>query len=170
MALINNSDKDDNNNSSSSNDMSIYTVTTPPHTLGYTQSHDKAFIATGMIQHNPSHHDDIHSTNPQSPEEEDDKKTQTTRKPPPFLHAHIFKPDAAKLPDTFNYVTVSQRIWGPKEQTADALFGGRDVEKQVWAEALYTGCHLQRGVFGGAWGNATAVCTKVGRVYKFLFN
>lgn len=160
-----------NNNSSSS--MSIYTVTTPPQTLGYTQSHDKAFIATGTIQHNP-HDDYANSTTDdvQNPEEEEKKKTknETKRTPSPsFLHANTFKTDASKLPDAFNYVIASQRMWGPKEETADGLFGGRDVEKQVWAEALYTGCHLQQGAFS-AWRNETAVCTKIGRVYKFLFN
>lgn len=61
-------------------------------------------------------------------------------------------------------------MWGSREETL-ATFGGRDVEKQVWAETLYTGCHLQ-GAFAAWRNNGTDgnVCTRIGRVYKFLFN
>ena len=45
---------------------------------------------------------------------------------------------------------------------------GRDVEKQLWADTLYTGCQLE-GVFR-AWRGKVGVCRRIGRLYKFLFD
>ena len=134
----------------------FHAVTTAIKPLGYTQEHDKRFVAAGLVQHSPS----------------DDYRKHVLLNGsikeirPAFLHANVFKMDASKMYDVFNNVIRSQRMWGAREQTL-ATFG-RDVEKQAWAETLYTGCHLQRAF--GAWVNKTDVCTKIGRVYKFLFN
>lgn len=149
---------------------SFHAVTTPIETLGYTQVHDNAFKRAGLVQHNPE--DDYHSKNVLG-----DKgitttttktKTKTKKKMrPSFLHANVHKLDAAAMHDVFNVEIRSQRMWGPAADVR-ARFGGRDVEKEVWAETLYTGCHLEHAF--GAWRNKTHVCQKIGRVYKFLYN
>ena len=146
----------------------LYTVTTPIHTLGYTQAHDERFVAAGMIQHNPT--DDYNYNH--NHRGRDDALLPTNSSSsindirPAFLHANVYKTDASKMYDVFNNRIRSQRMWGLREEMLERF--GRDVEKQVWAETLYTGCHLQRAF--GAWANRSDVCTKIGRVYKFLFN
>lgn len=135
---------------------SFHTVTTNIETLGYTQSHDSQFKRTGIVQHNPS--DDYGKSVLHN------KDIKTVR--PAFLHANTYKMDAAGMPDVFNMDIRSQRMWGDTKEMV-ARFG-RDVEKQVWAETLYTGCHLEHAF--GAWKNKTHVCKNIGRVYKFLYN
>ena len=135
---------------------SFHAVTTKVETLGYTQVHDNQFKRAGMVQHNPS---DDHGKNVLH-----DAAIGTVR--PSFLHANTYKMDAAAMHDVFNVEIRSQRMWGPAKEMV-ARFG-RDVEKQVWAETLYTGCHLEHAF--GAWANKTHVCKKIGRVYKFLYN
>ena len=138
---------------------SFYTVTTGIHTLGYTQAHDKLFVPAGMVQHNPT--DDYNYNRHRNI-----LANTTNIIRPSFLHANTISPDASKMYSIFTDNLRSQRMWGTREETI-AVFG-RDVEKQVWAETLYTGCHLQ-GAFS-AWRNRTDVCRGIGRVYKFLFN
>ena len=154
----------------------FYTVTTPIHTLGYTQAHDERFIAAGLVQHNPTddynYNNDNNNNNnryaPLAPNQNPNQNQTNSSTRPSFLHANVYRTDASRMYDVFNDKIRSQRMWGSREETL-ARFGGRDVEKQVWAETLYTGCHLQ-GAFA-AWRNRSDnVCTKIGRVYKFLFN
>ena len=73
--------------------------------------------------------------------------------------------DAAAIPDIFN-AEINQRLFGNKDHAVELL--GRDVEKQMWADALYTGCQLEKAF--KAWEGKTGICKKIGRVYKFLFN
>ena len=135
---------------------SFHAVTTNVEPLGYTQVHDNRFKRAGMVQHNPSDDHGKHVLH--------DPAIQTVR--PSFLHANTYKMDASAMHDVFNVEIRSQRMWGPTKDMV-ARFG-RDVEKQVWAETLYTGCHLEHAV--GAWANKTHVCKQIGRVYKFLYN
>ena len=139
---------------------SFYTVTAGIQTLGYTQAHDKLFVPAGMVQHNPTDDYNRNRRHHNIPA----NTTNVIR--PSFLHANTISPDASKMYSIFTDTLRSQRMWGTREETI-AVFG-RDVEKQVWAEMLYTGCHLQ-GAFS-AWRNRTDVCRGIGRVYKFLFN
>lgn len=135
---------------------SFHTVTTYIETLGYTQVHDNQFKAAGMVQHDP---EDDHGKNVLR-----NKEIKTVR--PSFLHSNTYKMDASEMHDVFNNEIRSQRMWGGTKEMV-ARFG-RDVEKQVWAETLYTGCHLEHAF--SAWENKTHVCKKIGRVYKFLYN
>lgn len=135
---------------------SFHTVTTNMETLGYTQVHDNQFKRAGLVQHNP---EDDYGKNVLH-----DKEMKKIR--PSFLHANVYKMDASEMHDVFNMEIRSQRMWGATKEMV-ARFG-RDVEKQVWAETLYTGCHLEQAF--SAWKNKTHVCKKIGRVYKFLYN
>ncbi|KAL9137407.1 MAG: hypothetical protein Q9175_001392 [Cornicularia normoerica] len=135
---------------------SFHTVTTAVEILGYTQVHDSQFKEAGKVQHSPE--DDYGKNVLHNPEI---KKAR-----PSFLHANTHKLDASEMHEIFNNVIRSQRMWGGTTEMV-ARFG-RDLEKQVWAETLYTGCHLEHAF--SAWENKTNVCKKIGRVYKFLYN
>ena len=135
---------------------SFHTVTTKIETLGYTQVHDKQFKRAGRVQHNPEDDDHHHH--------HDGQKMMLRR--PSFLHANTYKLDASEMSDHFNNELRSQRMWGETKLMVERF--GRDVEKQVWAETLYTGCHLEHAF--SAWENKSNVCKKIGRVYKFLYN
>ena len=73
--------------------------------------------------------------------------------------------NAARVVDFFND-DINQRMWGPKEPMIEKF--GRDVEKQLWAETLYTGCQLEH-VFKD-WQGKHWVCKNIGGVYKTLFD
>lgn len=73
--------------------------------------------------------------------------------------------DAASLAYNFR-LEVNKRMYGAKVEMV-ALFG-RDVEKQFWAETVYTGCHLHASF--KAWKDMTGICKKIGSAYKFLFD
>lgn len=135
---------------------SFHTVTTNVETLGYTQFHDNQFKGAGMVQHNP---EDDYGKNVLG-----NKGIKKIR--PSFLHANTYKMDAAAMHDIFNMEIRSQRMWGETKEMVERF--GRDVEKQAWAETLYTGCHLEHAF--SAWANKTHVCKNIGRVYKFLYN
>ncbi len=72
--------------------------------------------------------------------------------------------DAAVIPDKFNE-NINQRIFGDRDRVVELL--GRDVEKQMWGDVLYTGCHLEKAF--KAWEGKKGICKKIGRVYNFLF-
>lgn len=135
---------------------SFHTVTTNIETLGYTQVHDNRFKGAGMVQHNP---EDDYSKNILHNKEIKDVR-------PSFLHANTYRLDASEMHEIFNSEIRSQRMWGGTKGMIGKF--GRDVEKQVWAETLYTGCHLEHAF--SAWVNKTHVCKRIGRVYKFLYN
>lgn len=135
---------------------SFHTVATNVATLGYTRKQDNEFKRTGMVQHNPG---DDYGRNVLG-----SKEVEAVR--PSFLHANTFKLDASELSEVFNNELTSQRMWGATKAMVERF--GRDVEKQVWAETLYTGCHLEHAF--SAWKNKKAVCKKIGQAYKFLYN
>lgn len=132
----------------------FYTVSTNIETLGYNHD-DNQFKGCGAVQHNPS--DDFAKTNLHN---ESTKEVGRS-----FVHAQTYKMDASKLPEVFQQ-DINQRMWGPEEAMVQKF--GRDLEKQVWAETLYTGCQLEKSFRD--WENKTGVCKKIGRVYKFLFD
>ena len=73
--------------------------------------------------------------------------------------------NAAQIVDIFQN-QINQRMWGPKEQLIEKF--GRDLEKQLWAETLATGCQYMR--YFSDWKADRTVCKKIGRVYKFLYD
>lgn len=135
---------------------SFHTVATNIATLGYTRIQDKEFKRTGMVQHNP---EDDYGKNVLG-----SKAIEKVR--PSFLHANTYKLDASELHEVFNDELRSQRMWGETKPMVERF--GRDVEKQVWAETLYTGCHLEHAF--SAWEKKKTVCKRIGRAYKFLYN
>lgn len=142
------------------NNTSFYTVATPPQTLGFHTNEGKNFKGTAALQHSPIidyQYHVLHNTSTSF----DPKKDI----PVAFIHAQTYKMDASAIPDTF-HAEINQRIFGSKERVV-SLFG-RDVEKQMWADALYCGCQLERAF--RAWEGKDGICRRIGRVYKFLFD
>lgn len=140
------------------NNTSFYTVATPPQTLGFHTDGGKNFKGTAALQHSPStdyQYHVLHNT----------PITDRKKIPVAFIHAQTYKMDAAAIADTF-HSEINQRIFGSKDRVL-SLFG-RDVEKQMWGDALYTGCQLERAF--RAWEGKKGVCKRIGRVYKFLFD
>ena len=135
---------------------SFHTVTANIEKLGYTQVHDNQFKAAGLVQHNP---EDDYGKNVLG-----NKEIKKIR--PSFLHANTYKLDAAAMHGIWNTEIRNQRMWGQTKEMVERF--GRDLEKQVWAETLYTGCHLEHAF--SAWVNKSHVCKNIGRVYKFMYN
>lgn len=133
---------------------SFYTVRTNVEILGYHHD-DNQFKDCGDVQHHPI--DDYQKHIVQNTSIKEIRRA--------FVHAQTYRMDAANAPEWFQN-EINQRMWGPKEEMVKMF--GRDLEKQLWAETLYTGCHLE-GSFS-AWENRTGICKKIGRVYKFLFD
>ena len=141
---------------------SFYAVATNIETLGYFDE-KQSFHGCGAIQFNPE--DDFHH---QQQQQQQDSNPNTNTSPPKrsFVHSQTHKMDASRVPATF-HESINQRMWGP----ADAMkekFGGRDIEKDLWAETLYTGCQLEHSF--ATWANKTNVCRNIRDVYHFLFN
>lgn len=139
----------------------FYTVITPPRTFGFHSSSESNFKGTAALQHSPSHDYQYHVLHNNS----NIDPSKIDEIPVSFIHAQTYKMDAAAIPDIFNS-EINQRIFGSKERVLKLL--GRDVEKQMWGDALYTGCQLERAF--RAWEGEKGVCKRIGRVYKFLFN
>lgn len=133
----------------------FHTVQENVDTLGYQFGDSKQFKGCGAVQHNPS--DDY---------QKNDLQNATVRKiRPSFVHAQTYKMNAEKVVDTFQ-AEINQRMWGSRDDMMEKF--GRDVEKQMWADTLYTGCQLEHSFKD--WQGKTGICKKIGRVYKFLFD
>ena len=135
----------------------FYNVQTNIETLSHPTDEQGGYNGSGDIQHNPSDHYALNSQSEQSREEKFIRRS--------FIHAQTYKMDAGKLIHYYRD-EVNQRMWGPKEGMMQKF--GVDVEKQLWAETLYTACHLDKSF--RAWENETSVCVEMGRIYKFLFD
>ena len=138
---------------------SYYTVAMNVATLGFRFSDEHEFKGCGTVQHNPLldySFRELHNTT---------ITEAAIKNAPSFIHAQTYKMDASQIGDTFG-AEINMRMWGPKEGIMEKF--GRDVEKEVWSETLYTGCQLENSF--RAWENKTEVCKRIGRVYKFLFN
>ena len=139
------------------NNTSFYTVATPPQTLGFHTNGGKSFKGTAALQHSPALDYQYHVLHNSTLDPKKDI-------PVAFIHAQTYKMDAAAIPELFNS-EINQRIFGSKDRIL-GLFG-RDVEKQMWGDALYCGCQLEKAF--RAWEGKGGVCKRIGRVYKFLF-
>ena len=138
---------------------SYYTVAMNVATLGFRFSDEHEFKGCGTVQHNPLldySFRELHNTT---------ITEAAIKNAPSFIHAQTYKMDASQMGDTFG-AEINMRMWGPKEGIMEKF--GRDVEKEVWSETLYTGCQLENSF--RAWENKTGVCKRIGRVYKSLFN
>lgn len=132
----------------------FHTVHTNVEILGY-HNDDNQFRDCGDVQHNSIDDFQKHTL----------RNTTIKEVRRAFVHVQTYRMDAAKAPERFHN-EINQRMWGPKEDMVKRF--GRDLEKQLWAETLYTGCHLEASF--KTWENSTGVCKKIGRVYKFLFD
>jgi alpha 1,2-mannosyltransferase len=137
---------------------SYYTVATNVATLGFRFNDQHEFKGCGTVQHNPLLDYSFRELHNASVTEASIKNA------PSFIHAQTYKMDASKVADTFT-AEINMRMWGAKEGIMEMF--GRDVEKEVWSETLYTGCQLENSF--KAWEGKTGVCKKIGRVYQFLF-
>ena len=126
---------------------SFSTVGTNIETLGYEQDNGQT-KGCAAVQHNPS--DDL-NVNGKEPGRS-------------FVHAQTYKMDASKVVGTFEK-EIKKRMWGPEEAMVEKF--GRDLEEQLWADTLYTGCKLENRF--KTWENKTGICTKIEKVYKSLF-
>ncbi len=134
---------------------SFYAVQENVETLGYHFGNSKEFKGCGAIQHNPStdyQKYELHNTSITAPK-------------PSFIHAQTYKMNAETVVNTF-HAEINQRMWESKESMMERF--GRDIEKQVWADTLYTGCQLEHSF--KVWQGKSEICKKIGRVYKFLFD
>ncbi len=131
----------------------FYTVATNIETLGH-EGKDGAFQGCGSVQHNPDDDYQIHELH--------NKTLKAPRRA--FVHAQHYKMNAAELPQRFHQ-EVQARLWGSREGMMEKF--GRDLEMQLWADTLYTGCQLEHSF--KAWENMTHVCQGISDVYKFLF-
>ena len=138
-------------------DASFYTVVTSPATLGFHTDEGKNFKGTAALQHSPHPDYQYHALQNSS--------IDPKNIPLAFVHAQTYKMDAAAIPDVFT-TEINQRMFGDRDRVLELL--GRDVEKQMWGDALYTGCQLEKAF--RAWEGKKGICKKIGRVYKFLFN
>jgi len=132
----------------------FYTVRTNVEILGFHHD-DNQFKDCGDVQHDPTEDYQKHAL----------RNSTIKEVKRAFVHAQRYRMDAATAPEWF-HTEINQRMWGPKAEMVKKF--GRDLEKQLWAETLYTGCHLEASF--RAWENRTGVCRKIGRVYKFLFD
>lgn len=131
---------------------SFYTVTTNVEELGFSHD-DNQFKGCGAAQFNPE--DDYHSHT---------LYNESVKLRHSFVHAQTYRMNAATVVELFHN-EINQRMWGPKEKMIERF--GFDLEKQLWAETLATGCQYES--YFSDWVNKTMVCKKIGRVYKFLF-
>lgn len=113
---------------------SYYTVAMNVATLGFRFSDEHEFKGCGTVQHNPLldySFRELHNTT---------ITEATIKNAPSFIHAQTYKMDASQVGDTFG-AEINMRMWGPKEGIMEKF--GRDVEKEVWSETLYTGVSLR---------------------------
>ena len=133
---------------------SFYTVNTNVEELGYYHD-DHQFKGCGATQFNPKDDYKKHILRNQSIKEPSRS----------FVHAQTYTMNAGTVTESF-HGEINQRMWGPKEQMIEKF--GRDLEKQLWAETVATGCQFEH--YFSDWVNKTQVCKKIERVYKFLYD
>ncbi|KAK4694050.1 alpha 1,2-mannosyltransferase, partial [Lecanoromycetidae sp. Uapishka_2] len=133
----------------------FYTVQENIGTLGYQFGDAKNFKGCGAIQHDPS--DDY--------QKNELRNTKVSKIRPAFIHAQTYKMNADTVVATFQ-AEINQRMWENKKSMVERF--GRDVEKQMWADTLYTGCQLEHSFKD--WQGKNGICKRIGRVYKFLFD
>ena len=95
----------------------------------------------------------------------DDIDASATVARPAFLHSQMYKLDAAEAPGWF-YKEMNGRMYGSAEKVKEMVFN-RDVEMEIWAEMLWTGCNLEKSF--RAWEEKKGVCEGIAGVYHFLF-
>ena len=83
---------------------------------------------------------------------------------PKFNPATVFSEQHAVKP-AFNDDGSYTRAWTIPEETIKAF--GRDVEKQFWADILWTGCELETKF--ESWKNSTGVCKGVKKYWEAQF-
>ena len=135
----------------------FWNVQTNIETLRHATDENGGFKGCGAVQHNPT---DDYALYSQTKKEREEKFIRRS-----FIHAQTYKMDASRLIHYYRD-EVNQRMWGPREGMMEKF--GVDVEKQLWAETLYTACHLDKSF--RAWENETNLCVEMGRIYKFLFD
>ncbi|KAJ5886531.1 uncharacterized protein N7473_009205 [Penicillium subrubescens] len=83
---------------------------------------------------------------------------------PKFNPATVFSKEHAVKP-AFNDDWSYTRAWTIPEETIKAF--GRDVEKQFWADILWTGCELETEF--ESWKNITGICSGVKKYWEAQF-
>ncbi|KAI9676135.1 MAG: hypothetical protein M1817_000880 [Caeruleum heppii] len=143
---------------------SFYSVEQGIETLGYRSENDDVFHGTSMVQHNPiddyARRTRLHDSSIDTPPPPTPKPIRRL-----FVHVQMCKLNAAALPQKYRQ-EIKQRMWGPREGMQDRF--GRDLERLVWDELVYTGCELEDHFV--AWRDKKGVCTGVRATYRDLFD
>lgn len=131
-------------------------------TLGYV-THEGDFKGGAMVQHHAVDDSIVH--NGTYATEKDSHKCR-----PAFVHANSPNMNAGRVLEG-NVLTsptgTPLRIWGKKEDV-EKQFGGRDIEKEVWAEMKSVSCELERVMRD--WNGKSGICMRVKEHWAGVFD
>ena len=90
-------------------------------------------------------------------------KSKTARPRELFVHHQSVKTDAARLPAMW-LTDIRTRLWGSVETTVERF--GKDVEKHMWEELVWTACELENII--PDWQGKTDICRDARRAFSLL--